>query len=206
MPTGYTSDIYNGNDVSLKDFAAQCAHGMMVFVHQRDSNDDKLYYRQPSKYHLEKQRQAKITLDLLDSLDEEELYGMWSAYYRYAEAKMYRLIAEKSEIQARYDRMIAEVKAVSVPDELESFKEFMLSQLDDSVRFDVLSKERIVEYNSPLSYEEWTDTNHREAERDLQYHAKEYQKELDRCAEQRRYADLMVEAFGIEVLEPDDEV
>ena len=40
MPTGYTEDIYNGKDVTFKDFALKCARAFGACVHQREDNID----------------------------------------------------------------------------------------------------------------------------------------------------------------------
>ena len=42
MPTGYTTDIYNGKDVTFKDFALKCARAFGACIHQREDNIDDL--------------------------------------------------------------------------------------------------------------------------------------------------------------------
>ena len=40
MPSGYTSDIYNGKEVTFKDFALGCARAFGACVMQRDDPAD----------------------------------------------------------------------------------------------------------------------------------------------------------------------
>ena len=61
MPTGYTEDIYNGKDVTFKDFALKCARAFGACVHQRDDDaNDPPKLREPNTgYYEERLKKAK---------------------------------------------------------------------------------------------------------------------------------------------------
>ena len=40
MPTGYTSDIYDGKDISFREYALKCARNFGAYVEMRDSSLD----------------------------------------------------------------------------------------------------------------------------------------------------------------------
>lgn len=40
MPSGYTSDIYHGKDVTFKEFALKCARNFGALMHMRDESLD----------------------------------------------------------------------------------------------------------------------------------------------------------------------
>ena len=57
MPTGYTADIYEGNDVSFRDFALKCARAFGACIEQRDddANDKpKLIEKTKDNYHIKR--------------------------------------------------------------------------------------------------------------------------------------------------------
>ena len=54
MPTGYTTDIYNGKDVSFRDFALTCARQFGACIMQRDDPaDEKPKIMPEESYHTE---------------------------------------------------------------------------------------------------------------------------------------------------------
>ena len=76
--------------------------------------------------------------------------------------------------------MIDQVKGlVGAPDGL---KEFMLSQLQQSVDHDVVDDDDIMKVRPHSTDDEWLQSELQSALRDVEYHAREYAKELSRTA------------------------
>jgi len=67
MPTGYTTDIYNGKDVSFRDFALNCARAFGACIMQRDDPADETKAEFDS-YVIERIADCKETIDKMKKL------------------------------------------------------------------------------------------------------------------------------------------
>lgn len=139
MPTGYTDPVMRGEVTDLSEFAATVARGFMPFVHMRDERMD-APLRMPEKpdnsYYVRSAVESAEALRAWQWSTEEEKYAQWSEYYTKTVADNQKRIAEKREIESRYRRMLAQVHAVDVPSNVETFKKYMIDQLEDSIDFD----------------------------------------------------------------------
>lgn len=205
MPTGYTSDIHAGKDVSLTDFAAGCARAFGAFIHQRDdSTRAALTYpsRPDNSYYKESLEKAKRELARWQSLSEEEKYAEWSDYFNERTVDLHKSIAKNSELRARYNAMLAQVHAVEVPSQLQNFKDFMVEQLTESIRFDCGDDDKFTKgWYQPQDYSTWADYNDEHVLRDVAYYEEELRKEQERYDERVSYINLMRDTFGFEVVD-----
>ena len=183
MPTGYTSEIYNGKEMSAKEFIMRCCRAFGVAVHMRDEPLDvpipeKL---EPlSSYHPDKIAELKAQLEERmahpipkDKLEEEYQKELDKAYARHLET-----MAEKEALAERYKNLIKGVEAWTPPTpEHEELKNFSLNQLKTSLEhdcrsyeFEFLPKDKWIERYGGTAY----------IEEELAYHMEQHSKEVER--------------------------
>jgi hypothetical protein len=169
MPSGYTYDVQVGKITTLEDFAKSCAR---AFIWQaRDSNEPDLRKLVSTKGHdieyyekelvdanLQLSEYLQFTVEDWDKLVERE--NTVSLNYYVSRVK------EMKEQELRYRSMFEKVKAWEPPtDKHIEMKRFMISQLEDSLRFDVFEmKPPKVEINS----QEYRDDRIKDLRRDIE--------------------------------------
>lgn len=140
MPTGYTSEIYDGKNVTLRDFAIRCARGMGALISMRDELLDAPLplQLQPSTEHYDSRvAAAKARIAELEAMTSEERCAAAAKYNDEVCARNEKRVKENDALRQTYERLIAETEAwQGAP---EGLKEFMLSQLNESMRFDTSS-------------------------------------------------------------------
>ena len=170
MPTGYTSDIYNGKNVTFEKFVFACSRAFMPSM--RDSAfDAPIPDKYPvSDYHkkeLDKAKKnvvkyAKMTIaQAAETLKKNEIKVR-------AEEKKSK--EESEALRLRYEAMVIKVERWSVPKELAGLKKFMLEQLRESIKFDCSVLER-QEKEEPMTPEEYLQELRESAEDDVKYHS-----------------------------------
>lgn len=206
MPTGYTAPVVDGEITEVKDFATECARGIGAFMHQRDSGRAALRYPKPpvDTYYTTALNEAEAAKARWNSLSEEDKYAEWSKYVIAQTSRLHEAKADKALKRARYERMLAKVHAIDVPAEIESFKNFMVSQLEESIQFDCDGEGFVDRYYEVLDYPRWCDVKSQNVEREVRYYTDQIVKDNERYENQVAYIDLMVETYGIEVESADD--
>lgn len=207
MPTGYTAPIYEGKDITLFEYAASCAHAFGAFIHQRDSGTDSTLTYPPypdTSYYAEALEKAKADKFRWETYSEEDKYVLWSEYYKEQLVSNAKRLSERAAMRSRYLDMIAQVESVDVPSKLANFKEFMLSQLTDSMKFDCPAEDRTDTYYTPREFAEWCADYDKKVVRDIEYYSRELAKEWERYNERVEYINLMKDTFGFEVVEREE--
>ena len=183
MPTGYTAAIKDG--ITFEKFALDCARAFGACVMMRDEPGggeaipDEF---KPSDYH---ERNAKQCRDALASLlsmtpqdREEAAKNEWKA----TEASRLVNLKEKRLLRAAYESMLSNVDAWTPPtDEHNGLKEFMRSQIKESIDFDC----REDYYATPtprLNGEQWAIKEVARLGRDIEYHDQKNAEEIERAA------------------------
>lgn len=195
MPTGYTAPVEDGEITELKDFAATCARAFGAFIHLRDASmKAKLSYpeKPDTSYYARSLEGAKKELSRWQQLSEEERYAEWSAYFHKTLAFNAESQSRHDLYNSRYNAMLAQVHSVDVPAKLENFKQFMISQLEDSKYSGIYSY-------APREYAQWCDDQSEMVLRSAVRAEEALRGEEERYAERVRYIDLMCETFGFEV-------
>jgi len=131
MPTGYTSNIYENEDVSFEDFVLTCAFAFGACFHQRDDNvRDKPKLRELDiKYHLDALERAKNnkipTKVEFEALRKEKIDEAYADMNKYV------------NLRERYESMLQKAESWNPPTpEHDGLKKFMIQQLEDSIKFD----------------------------------------------------------------------
>jgi hypothetical protein len=148
MPTGYTAPVGDGKMTEFADYALNCARAFGALIMLRDSDQSleatKRYiaaeaynHAAEDSYHVRSLATAKTKVASLKAMTDEEIMAAAQAARdeRLAANEQYR--QEKALTQQRYEAMIAKVEGWEPPTEDHGkFKEFMLSQLTESISFD----------------------------------------------------------------------
>jgi len=208
MPSGITSDVYEGKDVSVQDYAKTVARQMGYFMHMRDdSYGEPLRYPSDSwtgkgndSFYAKSLREIRDEKAQWDSKTEKEKYFEWSEYYRKAKVAQAEAIAKDAELRARYTKMIARVEAVDVTDEqlMESTKDNMLRYLNESLDFDCHDEPG--EWYKPKEYVEWCNDKESHFARNIPRYEAELAKENERSDNLTEYIEAFERTFGVEVL------
>jgi hypothetical protein len=168
MPSGYTSDIYNGKEVTFKDFALGCARAFGACVMQRDDPaDEKPKIMPEESYHTEK----------LKNLGEfkKPTEAEFESYVKETIADYEKIIKEKNELKKRYSDILEKAKNWQPPTkEHERLKAFMIEQLADSSSFDCGISFYETASLSAMTYEDYVAKKLAEHNRSIEYH-KEYE-------------------------------
>lgn len=146
MPTGYTAPVQDGDITDLADYALTCARGFGAMVLLRDSDQsleatrryvEEQSYAEASGYYVDALRKSRERLTELRSMtDEQALAASRAAHDAVVEGNQRSERKRVAEL-ARYEAMIEKVEAWEPPTEDHvAFKQFMLDQLRESVKFD----------------------------------------------------------------------
>ncbi len=187
MPTGYTADVESGKVTGFRQFALKCARAFGACVEMRDDDIDKLPPEdgfKPSSYHAEQLAKAQAEkAKLLKMTDAKKASGAEKQYQDALEfwqqtQDNYRVV------RSRYEAMLAKSQAWTPPtEEHNSFKTFMIEQLQKSIRSDVHDDND--EYNKKpvkMSPEAWFKSQVKSADRDIEYHAKHNAEDIERAS------------------------
>lgn len=195
MPTGLTSDIYEGKDMSLRKFALKCFTQFGGGYQASDGGSKPLpLYDAPviplCSYHTDRLKEAKENMKHWlevenDSEVAKKLYDEYVA--KHEEDKSRYEIKVNTEMRNRYLQMIEKVEAWALPETYKNIKELMLKQLNDSMEFDCPEKDKNpYDYEVP-SMEDWLKLQIEMAARDIEYHSKELKEEIKRNKEINEY-------------------
>lgn len=190
MPTGYTADVQDGKVTEFTDFVWRCARGMGALMNMRDEPWDAPIperFEPSTKYHDEAQAKAEARLAELRAMSP--LAVREAAQQAYAESVRadsdYE--ARKDEQRARYEAMLAKVEVWEPPTQDHvGFKEFMASQLRESISFDC-SIGGYRDAPKKLEPSEWHEAEVKKALRDIEYHSAEREKEIERTESRNQW-------------------
>lgn len=171
MPTGYTTDIYNGKDVSFRDFALTCARQFGACIMQRDDPaDEKPKIMPEESYHTEELKKLKKF--------KKPTKAQFDSYVKETIADCEKSIKEKNELKKRYSDILEKAKNWQPPTkEHERLKAFMIEQLTDSKNFDCGGLdyyEHEIKVVSAMTYKDYVTKKLIEHNRSIERH-KEYE-------------------------------
>ena len=196
MPSGYTAAIADG--ITFEQFALNCARAFGACITLRDESGggDKIPDRfEPDDYHLKQLEKARARLTELEALSLKDAEERCGEAYRQAEAsRLQRLQENKAQLEA-YSAMLAKVDAWEPPsDEHNGLRDFMQSQIEDSIKFDDMT-----DYlGKPTAYQtsiEWLEDQKRAALTDIGRHKAEYDKEVERTEQRNHWVRLLRESL-----------
>ena len=192
MANGYTYGIEENPNFTAKDFALTCARAFGAFIHQRDQPLSELP-KAPEMDSYPVQRLERALKEKADwnATSLEDKRAQWEEYTRNLQAQYTEQVQEYKVMSKRYAEMRASVEAWQVPEELDNLKNFMLKQIDESVRW---SWDEEPSAPNLQSFEEWLEPREgwldQSITRALECLAKAQKLHEDRVA----YAEMLYEA------------
>lgn len=180
MPTGYTYKIKDG--ISFKEYAMICARAFGATIAMRDdSMDDSIpekfeasTYNKDNIFRYEKELKElmNMSIDVANQEAEKE--------YQKALKSKERLLEENNDLKEKYERMLSCAMKWQYPSpEHKQFKDFMVSQIEDSIEADC-GDSYLIRDVKKLTGEEWLKLEIERVKRSIEYHSKEWLKEVER--------------------------
>lgn len=137
MPSGITSDLYEGKDTSLRGYLMSVGRSMGYAIMQRDADrSEPVREVTASDYN---RRQADTLRQELAEIEGLSVADAWARYLAERAAAVERrdeMVRQRRELRARYTRMLAEVEAWQPDPLIASTKDYALKQLRESIDFD----------------------------------------------------------------------
>jgi hypothetical protein len=178
MPTGYTAAIKDG--ISFKEYAFGCARAFGALIMMRDEpSDAPIPDRfEPSNYHTEALATVSDRLARLKLMSPADAENAAQAEYAEAMRSYNDRRAERQELRAKYEAMLAQVVAWQAPTPGHvDYKAFMEQQIRESIEWDCH------EYGGEPVQETgavWLGLAIADAERSIERHSQEDAKERGR--------------------------
>ncbi len=203
MPTGYTSDIYDGKDVSFEDSTWTCARAFNHLASMRDlpmGTPIPEKFEAP-KYHAEELVKAQARLAEVESWDYDRATAEASNDY---EKRLQRW--EEADLKSRgrherYEAILAQAQAWIPPtSDHNGLKELMVEQLKKSIELDCRSYETL----PPLEGDVYREEQVAEAERGIVYHTEQHAEEVQRANKRTQWVQTLRDSFKQAALEVGD--
>lgn len=183
MPTGYTSDIYNGKDVSFKDFALNCARAFGACVMQRDDPaDEKPKIMPEESYHADKLKEV--------GKFKKPTKTQYNNYIKEQIAYCQESIDKKKKLQKAYTAKIKEAQNWTPPtSDHEGLKKFMIAQLTESMEFDCIYTHNESELNklNEMTYNDYLIQEKQNHKWLIKYHTKYLEKDLNNIRQRNKW-------------------
>jgi len=196
MPTGYTHNVQTGKVTDLNDFAMNCARAFGALITMRDEASDAPIPERlepNTEYHDKALAAARSAMDEVPGLSASDCDQRAAEEFEQALTQHTERQAERYKEEVRYKDMIEKVEQWQVPEALAGLRNFMLEQLQGSVKFDCNYKpERPIR----LTGEDWRKEQLRKASRDLAYHTEERDKEIERTRGRNEWLADLRRALG----------
>lgn len=198
MPTGYTHAIVDGQ--SFNDFVLGCARAFGACIDLRDSDlsepiPDKF---KESPYHKDAYGKAVSKLEEFNRMDAEAVERLMESEYQEEVAQREKSIKKANDQIERYEAMLEKVKQWVPPTEdHQGLKNFMIEQIESSIKFDDMrdyyKKHPVIK----LSVEQWKYENIIKLKRDIEYHMKEWKEETKRTFGRNEWIDQLRKSLKV---------
>lgn len=189
MPTGYTCGVADGTITTFKEYALGCAKAFVWQCRDSDESLSTISASEASTYHKENIDRVQEQIRLLDASDKDQLKRMRDLEFDEALASYEKSEAERLAVKERYANMMAKARKYVPPTEAhKKFGEFLISQLEESTKWDDYEVTKPV--RKPIR--EWIKGKKAGLFRDLAYHSKEYQKDIERTEYNNKWVKELI--------------
>lgn len=188
MPTGYTNKIYVGEEVSMKEFMMECAKAFGANIALRDQDPQKgiPVYHPQTKLYEDRIALSKQGIEELESnVNRKQIEQMLNERYDRALQDAVEEKARKTELEKRYNTMIAQVKSWEPPtEEHVNLKQFAIEQLEASRNSDCIIWRDNIE---KVSVDEYIESMHNHYTKDIEYYTRKIEEEIQRTEERNKW-------------------
>jgi hypothetical protein len=194
MPTGYTAAIANG--ITFERYAWDCARAFGALVTMRDDPPNAPIPDEfkASEHHATELASAQRELARIRTMTPAEANEAARQEYNAACASRAKRVKEADDLRAKYEAMLASVRAWEPPspDHVE-YRRFMEQQIVDSIKWDCS-----VHGDAPkqLTGEEWRKDALDRASWSVEYHAKGDREERERIRTRNEWLRLLRESLA----------
>lgn len=198
MPTGYTAAIID-KGIGTREFAIDCLRAMGVAIEMRDDPGDRQVPRQfpfvpEDNYHYKALQGAKADLKKWQKTSLADRIALMRDSLD-AEVRSFEdHIARQAEGNARLARILANLTAWRVPDDLKNYREFMLDQVrisQDSGTYYETALEKL----QGTSIEDHMVEHEQVLRENVEYHKKHLAEDEKRAAERNAWLQTAWEAI-----------
>ena len=186
MPTGYTANVKDG--ISFEQFVWQCSRAMGAMIMMRgEPFDAPIPDRfEPGDYHDKSHKEALAELGRLQALTTEQVLSECKSEHTESERRKANRLAENEAQLASYEAMLAKVEAWVPPtSDHEEFKEFMVSQLKESIKFD--DSRNYLKPSQMPSPDEWLTEKIAKAKSVIDYYSEAHREEVARTEARNKW-------------------
>lgn len=190
MPTGYTQNM----NISFNDFVLQCARAFGATITLRDEPmSPDIPEFQPSDWNTKELAKAQGRLLDLTHMSPVLKASSAAGYNARKYENFLKTTTDDIDLRDKYETMLQKVESWQPPTpDHTKLKEFMVKQLNESIEWDC-NYER--ETPVPLSAEQWYFQELEKASKDINYHTKEYIKEVKRVNERNAWVSALKESL-----------
>lgn len=196
MPTGYTNDIYDGEELSGKEFIMKCARAFGACVEMRDDPMNKeIPEFKPSTYHQENIEKRKSELNKYQGMTIDEAKSLVEESYKNRTIENEKYIKNNIDLKNRYLKTLTEVLAWNVPtNEHEELKNYAIDQLRKSIEYDCGNMDYSKEINKDTP-QEYINKNIERCLEDINYHTKKWEEEVKRIDSRNKWIKELRDSF-----------
>lgn len=195
MPTGYTAGVADGTITSFKEFALLCARAFGATITLRDepmSSDIPEF--EPSPYHAEQLATLNRRKAEVEAMTTAQCYAEADAAFRIALDRHETRTEENRQRIERYRAMLQQAEAFEAPtEEHQAHRDFMISQLVESMKFDDDSKYLV--QPERLSGEQWKAAALERIAREIAYHEKGWREEVERTNQRNAWVKALKDSL-----------
>jgi len=199
MPTGYTSKIYEGEQVSGKEFIMTCARAFGALIEMRDEPLDAKIPEELKidTHHNKALEKSKQELDKYRNMSIEEAQKLVDESYKKTVEDNKKYYDEKLELRNRYEKVLAEVEAWELPSQdHQNLKDYAIRQLEESILFDCGHIEDYAKEVRKETPEEYIQKQIDSCLWNIEYHQKEWENEVKRTNERNLWIKQLRESIS----------
>lgn len=193
MPTSYTATIEKG--ISFPEFAMNCARNFGALISMRDDPMDTEIPDEfpPDEYYKNKIIHLESEIKELEKKSLPELDSLMLNEFNNEVKSLKQYIEKDSSLLQKYESMLAKVEQWNPPTvDHEELKNFMISQIWDSIKFDCNQnywEEKLKNKldNKPTHAEQWRENKLNVFQEGLFRCKKEWRKEQKRATERTEW-------------------
>jgi hypothetical protein len=184
MPTGYTSDIYEGKDVDWKEFLMTCARAFGATISMRE---EKLSTPIPEEFEVDNYYQDKIKESLrqlkeYENMSLEEAEKLCNEEYEREEEYRLGQFVKSQKLREKLEIILDHILFWQPPsNDHAELKKFAIDQIDQTIRYDCV-KEYYSKPSPKITTENWLLSKKASCISNINYYQEEYAKEVERVA------------------------
>lgn len=196
MSTSYTAAIKDG--ITFEQFAMTCATAFGGGFENADLQNGKWPTAniEPSTYHLERLKDAQNKLAKLEAMSDEDSQKAAEDYWIEQEVARKLSLNNVLGLKEKYNAMYKQVKAWTPPNQdLKGLKDFMITQISDSIEFDCSSIDSLKKQYERMTGEAYRTQRIAELRWSIEHHQRNYEKDVERAANKTKWIMALRDCF-----------